>query len=101
MEPEKELPPLLLPLVAEAGLRDAGNELAAGLLYELEAVALDVAEVLTPDVPDAMLPWRVTGLPAGRLAAATVPLETVALPGAGVPCPLVAAVDRLTLVAEE
>ena len=56
MEPEKELPPLLLPLVAEAGLRDAGNELAADLLYELEAVALDVAEVLTPDVPDVMLP---------------------------------------------
>ena len=44
MEPEKELPPLLLPLVAEAGLRDAGNELAAGLQNGLFAAGKSVPE---------------------------------------------------------
>ena len=48
------LPLLLLPLVADAGLRDAGNELVAGLLYELDVVVLDGVEVLV--VPDARRP---------------------------------------------
>lgn len=90
----------------ETGLRDVGNELVAGRVYEPVEPALDAVPVPVPA-------WREAAVPDARLAAvlfpATVPLEAavpMALPLETAilsddNVPLVAAVERLTLVADE
>lgn len=98
----------------ETGLRDVGNELVAGRVYEPVEPALDAVPVPVPAWREAAVPaGREAAVPDARLAAvlppATVPLEaavpmalpleTAVLSDDNVP--LVAAVERLTLVAEE
>ena len=98
----------------ETGLRDVGNELVAGRVYEPVEPALDAVPVPVPAWREAAVPaGREAAVPDARLAAvlppATVPLEAavpMALPLETAilsddNVPLVAAVDRLTLVADE
>lgn len=90
----------------ETGLRDVGNELVAGRVYEPVEPALDAVPVPVPAgreaaVPDARLAAVLppATVPLEAAVPMALPLETAILSDDNVP--LVAAVERLTLVADE